>query len=211
MRALTLWQPWASLVAIGAKTIETRSWPAPASAVGERIAIHAAATTRGFHELPGDCEGTMEAGWRYGYLGNYQAAVCLRSSDEGRRGEAFIHDLSPTGPAEPTPIPLGAVVATARLAACIPMEDLDAPLEEVEGTIDHGRVLYIRPRVDPFDFAIDARRHEHPPIDIDRSDQLPFGEFAQGRWAWLLEDVVSLPAPIPARGGQRIWRWAGAA
>lgn len=26
VRALTLWQPWASLVAVGAKTIETRGW-----------------------------------------------------------------------------------------------------------------------------------------------------------------------------------------
>ena len=26
IRALTLWQPWASLVAVGAKKIETRSW-----------------------------------------------------------------------------------------------------------------------------------------------------------------------------------------
>lgn len=39
MKAITLWQPWASLVATGAKIIETRSW-------GTRhrgpIAIHAA-------------------------------------------------------------------------------------------------------------------------------------------------------------------------
>lgn len=27
MKAISLWQPWASLVAIGAKKIETRSWP----------------------------------------------------------------------------------------------------------------------------------------------------------------------------------------
>lgn len=27
MKAITLWQPWASLVAIGAKKIETRGWP----------------------------------------------------------------------------------------------------------------------------------------------------------------------------------------
>lgn len=27
MRAITLWQPWASLVARGLKTVETRSWP----------------------------------------------------------------------------------------------------------------------------------------------------------------------------------------
>jgi hypothetical protein len=27
MKALSLWQPWASLIAIGAKRYETRSWP----------------------------------------------------------------------------------------------------------------------------------------------------------------------------------------
>jgi hypothetical protein len=26
MKAITLWQPWASLIAIGAKKYETRSW-----------------------------------------------------------------------------------------------------------------------------------------------------------------------------------------
>lgn len=39
MKCISLWQPWASLVAIGAKTIETRSWHTPH--VGP-IAIHAA-------------------------------------------------------------------------------------------------------------------------------------------------------------------------
>lgn len=39
MRALTLTQPWASLVAIGAKRIETRSWP---TAWRGPLAIHAA-------------------------------------------------------------------------------------------------------------------------------------------------------------------------
>ncbi len=42
MRALTLHQPWASLIALGHKTTETRSWPAPKMLVGSRIAIHAA-------------------------------------------------------------------------------------------------------------------------------------------------------------------------
>jgi hypothetical protein len=41
--ALTLWQPWASLIAIGAKPYETRSRPPPHRLVGRRIAIHAAA------------------------------------------------------------------------------------------------------------------------------------------------------------------------
>ena len=42
MNAITLHQPWASLIASGYKTTETRSWPPPTSLVGTRIAIHAA-------------------------------------------------------------------------------------------------------------------------------------------------------------------------
>ena len=42
MRGLSLWQPWASLIAIGVKTFETRTWPPPRTVLGQRIAIHAA-------------------------------------------------------------------------------------------------------------------------------------------------------------------------
>ena len=41
MYAITLHQPWTSLIALGVKTVETRSWPAPARLVGKTIAIHA--------------------------------------------------------------------------------------------------------------------------------------------------------------------------
>lgn len=41
MKALSLTQPFATLIACGAKRIETRSWPAPRAAIGQRIAIHA--------------------------------------------------------------------------------------------------------------------------------------------------------------------------
>lgn len=43
MKALTIWQPWATLIAEGLKPYEFRGWPAPASLVGQRIAIHAGA------------------------------------------------------------------------------------------------------------------------------------------------------------------------
>jgi hypothetical protein len=43
IKAITIWQPWASLIAIGAKPYEFRSWAAPASLHGRRIAIHAGA------------------------------------------------------------------------------------------------------------------------------------------------------------------------
>ena len=41
MKALTLHQPWASLIAHEVKKIETRSWAPPNQMIGQRIAIHA--------------------------------------------------------------------------------------------------------------------------------------------------------------------------
>lgn len=41
MRALTLWQPWAHLVANGEKLIENRPWEPPDWIIDKRFAIHA--------------------------------------------------------------------------------------------------------------------------------------------------------------------------
>ena len=38
---ITLHQPWATLITLGIKTVETRSWPAPERLLGQTIAIHA--------------------------------------------------------------------------------------------------------------------------------------------------------------------------
>jgi hypothetical protein len=46
MKALSIWQPWASLIISGEKKIETRSWPAPYSIRGQRIAIASTRTIR---------------------------------------------------------------------------------------------------------------------------------------------------------------------
>lgn len=47
MKAISLWQPWASLVAWGDKAIETRSWTPPDTLIGtgEWIAIHSTQRT----------------------------------------------------------------------------------------------------------------------------------------------------------------------
>ena len=42
MKTISLWQPYASLIAAGEKTIETRGWAPPKGVMGQRIAIHAA-------------------------------------------------------------------------------------------------------------------------------------------------------------------------
>jgi hypothetical protein len=41
MKALTIWQPWASLILVGAKPYEFRGWPPPKWLIGRRLAIHA--------------------------------------------------------------------------------------------------------------------------------------------------------------------------
>lgn len=48
MKMLTLWQPWASLIAIGAKAVETRSW---ATDYRGPLAIHAAKRRTNPHEI----------------------------------------------------------------------------------------------------------------------------------------------------------------
>ena len=47
MRALTIRQPWASLIAHGVKHIETRTRPAPKAMIGQHFAIHAGARPYG--------------------------------------------------------------------------------------------------------------------------------------------------------------------
>lgn len=44
MKAISLWQPWASALFTNLKPDETRHWPMPLKLVGEPIAIHASLT-----------------------------------------------------------------------------------------------------------------------------------------------------------------------
>jgi len=39
MKTISIWQPFATLIVEGCKTVETRTWPAPASVIGQRIGI----------------------------------------------------------------------------------------------------------------------------------------------------------------------------
>lgn len=51
LKVLTVWQPWASLIIEGAKPFEFRGWRPPASLVGQRIVIHAAARKESADEV----------------------------------------------------------------------------------------------------------------------------------------------------------------
>ena len=152
MRCLTLTQPWASLVAIGAKRIETRSW---GTNYRGPLAIHAA---KGFAALPG------------GNLTDF----CL---NEPFGSALFAGGIRKLVPGED--LPLGKVIAVGTLVTCIPLDD--GP------TVRDALILSDAP-------------HERE-----------FGDYAVGRFAWILADVRPLPAPIPARGSLGLWEWAAPA
>lgn len=129
MKALTISQPFASLIASGEKWVENRRW---FTQFRGRLAIHAGKGTQ--------------------YM----------TLDEMRREG----------------LPIGAVVATAQLVACVNLEDLrerpNSPILVAPGI-----------RVQ------DVLDHKH----------------AEGPWCWVLADVQPLAEPVPARGAQGIWDW----
>jgi hypothetical protein len=97
IKALTIWQPWASLIVAGFKPYEFRGWPAPRGLVNHRIAIHAGARPVKPAEVK-DLLDRMSGGraWTTG----------LRAGAE---------DLLQAILADPARLPLGHVLATATL------------------------------------------------------------------------------------------------
>lgn len=100
MKALTLYQPWATLVAAGIKTIETRSWR---TSYRGPLAIHAAARE--------PKAGEVVAG---GVVSSHRIEYHDRV-DEGWHWRAWGDD-------QPLHrLPVGAIVAVCRLVDCVPV------------------------------------------------------------------------------------------
>jgi activating signal cointegrator 1 len=152
MKALTLTQPYATLVAIGAKTIETRSWP---TAYRGRIAIHAG---KGLGPV-GGTRGLMD--------------LC--------RSEPFRSVLIGAGILGTPALPLGAIVATARITTT-------------------GRLTRDTRHSYIWNEAIRA----WTPVS---EQEAAFGDYTEGRWGFVLADVKPLAEPIPAKGALGLWDW----
>lgn len=133
MLGLSVWQPWASLIAAGAKRYETRSWQPPASLIGQRLAI---------------CSSQTEKGLLMSARDQAFRGLCLRRL--GRQ-----------------PLPMGTVVAVVTVAGSI-------------GTTSPT-----------------ARR-------ISSQERL-VGDWSPDRYAWQLDDVRPLAAPVPVSGSQRFF------
>jgi activating signal cointegrator 1 len=131
VKALTLWQPWASLVALGHKRVETRCW-----STGYRgpIGIHAAKA------IPpawlGASRHSKEFQFELGEVlheSNLEKAVSL--------------------------LPLGAVLAVARLVDIVPtgeIRDEISQRERIFGNYEEGRFAWFLDLEDIFEYPIFA-------------------------------------------------------
>ncbi len=59
--AITLWQPWASLIALGLKPYETRDRRPPHRLIGQRVAIHASLRRPKFDDVTPEIHQAMTA------------------------------------------------------------------------------------------------------------------------------------------------------
>jgi hypothetical protein len=161
--AITLWQPWASLVACGAKLYETRSW---ATQYKGRIAIHAAARN------------PVEATRLFPGL---QMAVIRKALKDGGLLD-YDSDFDA--------LPFGCVVATVNLVNCWHIVS------------NPWTVTNLAKRYAVFCGPTYPERIIYP-----SGQELLFGDWTPGRYAWELADIKVLPEPIPARGHQGLWKW----
>lgn len=207
MKAITLWQPWASLCVI------PRQVPCACGGTGSIVN-----TQDGGYAEACRCTGprvpfkTIETrSWPApkALIGQriaiHAAKRPMRDDELQAIGFGIRHcigyhrqaragsDLTLDGkPVIEMPAPLGAVVGTAVLVDCVPMVHTTQPR--------NGRCLV----VDPNGMVLHGDPLK-PGLDVE--DQRPFGLFEPGRWAWLLSDVERFAEPIPAVGRQGIWNW----
>lgn len=167
MKAISLWQPWASLIACGAKPYETRSWAPPRDLIGQTIAIHAAKKID-----KGAAEFAEELVYGQHKPGGFELADKLATVIDGAPDELM-------GSFGRAVMPIGCVVCTARLDAVFLLG------EPAEGTAFPAANVVRRITSRPMPECFTVRYDD-------------FGDYAPGRWAWLLRDVV--PLTPPARG-----------
>ena len=138
MKVISLWQPWASLIATGAKKIETRSW---STNYRGPLAIHAAKTWNA------DCEFYMHT-WHI----------------QGGLAPLMGRPLDLTGSSYPDikgeQLPKGLIIATCNLVNCIPTDEFTQKQIEFEknfGDFTPGRFGWILEDVKPLAEPIPAK------------------------------------------------------
>lgn len=188
-------QPWASLIALGHKTIETRPGPP-----------NGPMRPQGVRGLPG-CR--IEQGERIAIVaGASRPKEGLRLGLDGQvTDQEFLVDgglLLELCNERSWPLPLGVVLATVEVEFAAPVRGKvpandDRPAFLLDG--EYGDQLltlwHAEAKVWPWQGPV-ASHWEH------QADQLPLGDFTLGRWGWLLTDVHRTE-PIPCKGRQGVF------
>lgn len=173
MKMLTLHQPWASLIACGVKTIETRSW---STDYRGPLAIHAG---KAWPVPVGEWQVPHDRG-----PGPYIERLIDNPVTALRRWESI-------------PTPLGAVVAVADLVDVLPIELVLPKADRAPGvpamSSGHDKITTHPMTEELYRFKGGD--------GLDVTDQRPFGDFTPGRFAWLLDNVRAVE-PVPAKGHQ---------
>ncbi len=179
MKAITIRQPWASLVALGVKTVETRSWH---TRYRGPLAIHAGLQTlaKGHSAEIGE--------WLYRPSNQYGWELWPPNTHNEFEGfeRCCLKMIAPT---------FGAVVATCELADVVPIVWY--------GSARRGSMYYVDWEKEGIwyanaDLPLDGRAEDY-------SDQLPFGDFTPGRYAWMLKDIRSVADRCPLCWGEGSW------
>lgn len=165
MKAITLYQPHASLVALRAKKFETRGWK---TSYRGPLAIHA-----------GVSEKYLDLGWQEPFFS------ALRPLHKEKEGES-VSILWP----------MGCIIAIVELVNCWRIVHHPGTNVDIAKNIPIGAELDV-PRNHP-DF--------HKYI-VPTEEEMMFGDWTPGRYAWELANAKPLEKPIPAKGKQRLWNW----
>ena len=169
MKALTIWQPWASLIVSGAKPYEFRGWCPPQSYIGKRLAIHAGARPMRIAEINDLLTGLRDKG--SGLIDAVAGPILHRAKAELQRRRANSTEAERALFEEvclqfPVSLPLASVIGTATLG------------EPTKNPIVGGHHL-----------VADSDRTDHlnwgwPMLDIERFDVPVPARGAQGLWNW---------------------------
>lgn len=180
MKALTIWQPWASLIMAGAKPFEFRGYRAPRFVIGERIVVHAGVRPCKREEVTDLLErlADPEEAWTTGLVAELAVPVLEQAlSDAAKPTRARVLKRPPDL--------LGDAVIVVETIA-----PLNLPLGAGLGTVLIG---------DPVDGWTACERMGRPVNDSDRSQHSNFG--------WPMLAITPWAAPVPCRGAQGFWDW----
>ena len=158
--ALTLWEPWASLVAAGAKPFEFRRWPAPPRLWGKRIAVHAGAADRARAEVDQLLASLrLEGGWGTALHVGPATEILLRVQ------------------ADPKRVPLSHVLCTATLGKPVPANEVELQRLASNGFVGDSNRL-------------DHQMFGWPLTDIKPLVPPVPARGAQGFWIWRAEGIA---------------------